>query len=61
MDLDVLVIGAGTAGEYAAEAAKKNTDSVGIAEKVEAGGDCIFHACIPTKSLGYAARTYRRV
>lgn len=61
MNLDVLVIGAGTAGQYAAEAAKKNTDLVGIAEKGSVGGDCIFHACIPTKALVHAARTYEKM
>ena len=59
--LDVLVIGAGTAGEYAAEAAKKNTGSVGIIEKGKVEGECIFHACIPIKALGHAARTYKKM
>jgi mercury(II) reductase len=60
-NLDVLVIGAGTAGEYAAEAARKNADSVGIIEKGKVGGECIFHACIPTKALVHAARTYKKM
>lgn len=61
VNLDVLVIGAGTAGGYAASTAKQNADSVGIVEKGQVGGDCIFHACIPTKALVHAARAYRRM
>jgi pyruvate/2-oxoglutarate dehydrogenase complex dihydrolipoamide dehydrogenase (E3) component len=59
--LDVLVIGGGTAGGYAASTAKSNVDSVGMVEKGSVGGDCIFHACIPTKALVHAARTYKKM
>ncbi len=61
VNLDVLVIGAGTAGEYAAGTAKQSVDSVGLIEKGPVGGDCIFHACIPTKALVHAARTYQKM
>lgn len=61
VNLDVLVIGGGTAGGYAASAAKRNVDSVGVVEKGMVGGDCIFHACIPTKALVHAARTYKKM
>jgi pyruvate/2-oxoglutarate dehydrogenase complex dihydrolipoamide dehydrogenase (E3) component len=61
VNLDVLVIGAGIAGKYAAKVAQKNNVSVGIAEKEKVGGDCIFHACIPTKALVHAARTYKKI
>lgn len=50
-NVDVLIIGAGTAGEYAAGTAKQYTDSIAMIEKGPIGGDCIFHACIPTKAL----------
>jgi len=58
---DVLIIGAGTAGEYAAGTAKQSVDSVGMIEKGPVGGDCIFHACIPTKAMVHAARTYKKM
>ncbi len=61
VNLDVLIIGAGTAGEYAAGTAKQSVDSVGLIEKGPVGGDCIFHACIPTKALVHAARTYKKM
>jgi pyruvate/2-oxoglutarate dehydrogenase complex dihydrolipoamide dehydrogenase (E3) component len=59
--VDILIIGAGTAGEYAAGTAKQYTDSVGMIEKGPVGGDCIFHACIPTKALVHAARAYKKM
>ncbi len=59
--VDMLIIGAGTAGEYAAGTATQFSDSVGMIEKGPVGGDCIFHACIPTKALVHAARAYRRM
>jgi pyruvate/2-oxoglutarate dehydrogenase complex dihydrolipoamide dehydrogenase (E3) component len=59
--LDVLIIGAGTAGEYAAGTAKQYADSIGMIEKGPVGGDCIFHACIPTKALVHAARAYKKM
>ncbi len=61
VNLDVLIIGAGTAGEYAAGTAGGRVDSVGMIEKGPVGGDCIFHACIPTKALVHAARTYKKM
>jgi len=61
VNLDVLIIGAGTAGEYAAGTAKQSVDAVGMIEKGPVGGDCIFHACIPTKAMVYAARTYKKM
>lgn len=61
VNLDVLIIGAGTAGEYAAGTAKQSVDSVGMIEKGPVGGDCIFHACIPTKAMVHAARIYKKM
>ncbi len=60
-NVDVLIIGAGTAGEYAAGTAKQYTDSIAMIEKGPIGGDCIFHACIPTKALVHAARAYKKM
>ena len=59
--LDVLVIGGGTAGEYAAGYSMGDGRSVGLAERTAVGGSCIFNACIPTKALVHAARTYRKL
>ncbi len=59
--VEVLIIGAGTAGEYAAGTAKQYTDSIAMIEKGPVGGDCIFHACIPTKALVHAARAYKKM
>ena len=61
INVDVLIIGAGTAGEYAAGTAKQYTDSIAMIEKGPIGGDCIFHACIPTKALIHAARAYKKM
>ncbi len=58
--VDILIIGAGTAGEYAVGTAMQYTDSIGLVEKGPVGGDCIFHACIPTKAMVQAARAYTR-
>lgn len=59
--VDVLVIGGGTAGEYAAGYAMGNGRSVGMVERGAIGGACIFNACIPTKALVHAARTYKKM
>jgi pyruvate/2-oxoglutarate dehydrogenase complex dihydrolipoamide dehydrogenase (E3) component len=61
VNLDVLIIGAGTAGEYAAGTVRQMVGSVGMIEKGPVGGDCIFHACIPTKAMVQAARTYKKM
>ncbi len=61
VNLDVLIIGAGTAGEYAAGTVKQRVDSVGMIERGPVGGDCIFHACIPTKAMVQAARMYKKM
>jgi pyruvate/2-oxoglutarate dehydrogenase complex dihydrolipoamide dehydrogenase (E3) component len=60
-EVDVLVVGGGTAGEYAAGTLLGLKHSVAIAERASIGGDCIFHACIPTKTLAHAASTYERL
>jgi dihydrolipoamide dehydrogenase len=59
--LDVLIIGAGTAGSDAANTARRKAKSVGLVERGQVGGDCIFNACIPTKALVHAARTYKKM
>jgi len=61
VNLDVLIVGAGTAGEYATGYAIGNGRSVGMVERGPVGGACIFNACIPTKALVHAARTYTKM
>ena len=60
VNVELLIIGAGTAGEYAAGTARQSMESVGLIEKGPVGGDCIFHACIPTKAMVHAARAYKK-
>jgi len=58
---DIVIVGGGTAGEHAAGTALGLGKSVAIIERGPFGGDCIFHACIPTKALVHAARYYKRL
>ncbi|MFC1958300.1 dihydrolipoyl dehydrogenase family protein [Chloroflexota bacterium] len=61
INLDVLIIGGGTAGEYAASYAMGTGRSVGMVERGAIGGACIFNACIPTKAMVHAARMYEKM
>jgi pyruvate/2-oxoglutarate dehydrogenase complex dihydrolipoamide dehydrogenase (E3) component len=48
---DVVVVGAGPAGETAAERAAKRGLSVALVEAELLGGECSYWACIPSKAL----------
>jgi pyruvate/2-oxoglutarate dehydrogenase complex dihydrolipoamide dehydrogenase (E3) component len=48
---DVIVIGAGPAGEIAAARAARNGLTVAVAERRLAGGECQHYGCIPSKAL----------
>ena len=50
-EFDVVVIGAGPAGEVAAGRLGQNGLSVAIVEQALVGGDCSFYACMPSKAL----------
>ena len=50
-EFDVVVIGAGAAGEVAAGRLGQNGMSVAIVEQALVGGDCSFYACMPSKAL----------
>jgi pyruvate/2-oxoglutarate dehydrogenase complex dihydrolipoamide dehydrogenase (E3) component len=50
-EFDVVVIGAGAAGEVAAGRLGHNGLSVAIVEPALVGGDCSFYACMPSKAL----------
>src|SRR3989339_641623 len=56
---DVIVIGSGSAGFSAAEAARAVGASVCMVEKEKLGGECPNWACVPSKALLHAARAYR--
>jgi dihydrolipoamide dehydrogenase len=50
-EFDVVVIGAGPAGEVVAGRLGQNGVSVAIVEQSLVGGDCSFYACMPSKAL----------
>jgi pyruvate/2-oxoglutarate dehydrogenase complex dihydrolipoamide dehydrogenase (E3) component len=56
---DFAVIGAGAAGEAAANAALERGRSVAVVDRALFGGSCAFWACIPSKSLLHAAGEHR--
>ncbi len=51
MDFDVVVIGGGSAGYAAANAAQSAGARVGIVDKGPLGGLCILRGCMPTKTI----------
>jgi pyruvate/2-oxoglutarate dehydrogenase complex dihydrolipoamide dehydrogenase (E3) component len=51
VDYDVIVIGAGAAGEAAGETAGELGSRVATVERDLVGGECSFWACMPSKSL----------
>jgi pyruvate/2-oxoglutarate dehydrogenase complex dihydrolipoamide dehydrogenase (E3) component len=55
---DFVVIGAGAAGEAAAQMALTRGRSVAIVERDLAGGGCPFWACMPSKTLLHAAAVH---
>ena len=50
-EFDVVVIGAGVAGEVAAGRLGQNGLSVAIVEDKLVGGECSYYACMPSKAL----------
>jgi dihydrolipoamide dehydrogenase len=52
---DLVVIGAGAAGEAAAFAARRRGASVAVVDRDLFGGSCPFWACLPSKTLLHAA------
>lgn len=61
-EFDVIVIGAGPAGEIAAgRLAQKGARRVAIVEEHLVGGECSFYACMPSKALLRAQELLREV
>ncbi|WP_412162810.1 dihydrolipoyl dehydrogenase family protein [Curtobacterium flaccumfaciens] len=61
---DLIVIGAGAAGENAADYAHKRGLSVAIVESELVGGECSYWACMPSKALlrsGHALAAAKRL
>ena len=52
---DLVIIGAGEAGQAAAHLARKHGASVAIIDRELFGGSCPFWACMPSKALLHAA------
>lgn len=51
MEVDLAVIGAGSAGLGAARAARRKGASVALVERRRLGGDCTWTGCVPSKAL----------
>lgn len=60
LDLDVAIIGAGTAGMSAYRAARNHTDRVGLIEAGAYGTTCARVGCMPSKLLIAAAESAHR-
>ena len=59
-NFDLVVIGAGEAGQAAAYAARDRGARVAIVDRELFGGSCPFWACMPSKALLHAAAIHAR-
>ncbi|MDJ0725513.1 MAG: FAD-dependent oxidoreductase, partial [Prochloraceae cyanobacterium] len=61
VDYDVVIIGGGSGGLVVASIAAQLKAKVALVEKNKLGGDCLWHGCVPSKSLIHAARVAYQV
>jgi len=60
-EFDLVVIGAGPAGEIAGRLSERGGKEVAIVDRDLAGGECSFYACMPSKALLRPAEALREV
>src|SRR6202171_5216605 len=60
-DVDLFVIGAGSAGVRASRVAAKHGARVMIAEEYRVGGTCVIRGCVPKKLLVYASHIHQNI
>jgi pyruvate/2-oxoglutarate dehydrogenase complex dihydrolipoamide dehydrogenase (E3) component len=58
---DLVVIGGGTAGLVSAAGGASLGAKVALVERDKLGGDCLYHGCVPTKTLVKSARVAHMV
>ncbi len=61
LDVDLCIIGAGSAGLSVAAGAAQLGQSVVLCEHAHMGGDCLNFGCVPSKALIAAAKAAQRV
>jgi pyruvate/2-oxoglutarate dehydrogenase complex dihydrolipoamide dehydrogenase (E3) component len=62
MDIyDVVLLGGGSAGEYAASLLTAGGKRVALVEQRLVGGECPYFACIPSKAMLAAAELRHRI
>lgn len=60
-DFELIVLGSGSGGSVAAHYAQSLGKKVAIFEAEAVGGECPNYACVPTKAMLHAGRTYETV
>ena len=58
MEFDLIVIGSGSAGSSAIEAAHARGAKICVIERDAMGGECPNYACVPAKAMLKSAKLY---